>query len=143
MGTLYINTDGGSRGNPGEAAIGIVFSDQSENVIYKYSKAIGQTTNNIAEYQALKMALEILKKSRWLKDNSGGQVYCRLDSQLVVEQLKGNYKVKNLELKKIYQELLMIIGNLSCKVFFCHVNRDENIVADKLVNQELDKAKKK
>lgn len=139
MSTLYINTDGGARGNPGPAAIGIVFYDESENILHKYSKNIGIATNNIAEYKALLYALEILKKSRFITENRDSEVYCRLDSQLVVEQLKGNYKVKNLDLKEIYQKILTIISGLKVKIYFCHISREENILADKLVNQALDK----
>jgi ribonuclease HI len=142
MSTIYINTDGGARGNPGPAAVGVVFFDESENVLYKFSKCIGVATNNVAEYKALVYALEILKKSRWLAEAKKPEIYCRLDSQLVVEQVKGSYKVKNIDLKELYQKLLVIIGSLNAKIYFCHVSREENILADKMVNQALDKEKK-
>jgi ribonuclease HI len=139
MSKIYINTDGGARGNPGPAAVGVVFYDESENVIHKFSKYIGTATNNVAEYKALIYALEMLKKSRWLSEAKNPEIYCRLDSQLVVEQVKGSYKVKNLDLKDLYQKLLIIITSLKAKIYFCHVSREENVLADKLVNSALDK----
>lgn len=138
MSRIYINTDGGARGNPGPAAVGVVFYDESENVIHKFSKYIGTATNNVAEYKALIYALEMLKKSRWLSENNNPEIYCRLDSQLVVEQVKGSYKVKNLDLKELYQKLLVIISGLKARIYFCHVSREENVLADKLVNSALD-----
>jgi ribonuclease HI len=142
MSKIYINTDGGARGNPGPAAIGIVFYDESENIIHKFGKNIGQATNNIAEYQAIIEALKILKKSNWLKENQGNcEVYCRLDSQLVVEQISGNYKVKNEGLRCLYQEVLGLIAEIKAKIYFCHVVREENKLADKLVNRALDEGK--
>jgi len=139
MPTIFINTDGGSRGNPGPAAIGIVFFDQSENLVFKCGKKIGKTTNNVAEYRAIIEALKILQKSRWYRENQNkGRVCCRLDSELVVNQVTGKFKVKNVNLLPIYQEIISLIGQLKVKVFFNHVPREENILADKMVNQALD-----
>jgi len=139
MSKIYVNTDGGARGNPGPAAIGVVFYDQSENLLHTFGKCIGSTTNNVAEYQAVIEALKIIQKSRWFKDCKQPEIYCRLDSQLVVEQICGRYKVKNDVLRGLYQEILSLIGSLSATVHFCHIPREENKIADKLVNEALDK----
>ena len=142
MSKIYINTDGGARGNPGPAAIGVVFYDESENIVHKFGKNIGEATNNIAEYSAIVEALKTLKKSKWLKENEGRcEVYCRLDSQLVVEQISGNYKVKNEGLRYLYLEVLSLIADIKAKIYFCHIVREENKLADKMVNQALDEGR--
>lgn len=144
MDRIFINTDGGSRGNPGPAAIGIVFSDNSGKEIYSYKEFIGQGTNNEAEYRAIIKALDILVKSHWfsLKNDSGGEVVCRLDSQLVVEQINGNYKVKQDHIKILISELREITGQIRLKITFSYIPREENKMADKLVNQALDQIMK-
>jgi ribonuclease HI len=139
MSTIYINTDGGSRGNPGPAAIGIVFFDQSENLVFKCGRKIGKATNNVAEYRAIIEALKILQKSHWYQKNqSKGEVYCRLDSELVVNQITGKFKVKNVNLLPIYREVVTLTGQLKVKIFFNHILRGENSLADKMVNRALD-----
>lgn len=145
MSKIYINTDGGSRGNPGPAAIGMVFSDDKESMIYSYKKYIGQATNNEAEYQGIITALKILAKSSWfdLNDKNGGEVVCRLDSQLVVEQINGNYKVKQDHIKKFIEEIKEIIEVFHLNISFVHIGREQNKLADKLVNMALDEVLKK
>jgi ribonuclease HI len=139
MSTIYINTDGGSRGNPGPAAIGIVFFDQSENLVFKCGRKISKATNNVAEYRAIIEALKILQKSHWYQKNQNkGKVYCRLDSELVVNQITGKFKVKNVNLLPIYQEVVTLTGQLKVKIFFNHILRGENSLADKMVNRALD-----
>lgn len=144
MSKIYINTDGGSRGNPGPAAIGVVFSDEKGQVFHNYKECIGIATNNEAEYRAIIKALEILSKSSWFSENnsSDNEVVCRLDSQLVVEQLKGNYKVKQEHLAVLVQEVKDISQNFEFKLTFTHVPREENKLADKLVNEALDEVGK-
>ena len=140
MSKIFINTDGGSRGNPGPAAIGIVFYDQKESMMYSYNKRIGIATNNEAEYKAIIKALEILTQSQWLKKNQDNQseVVCRLDSQLVVEQVNGRYKIKKDHIFKLHQEIQTLIKGINIKISFMHVTRDKNREADKLVNLALD-----
>lgn len=141
MKKIFINTDGGSRGNPGLAAIGIVFADESEKVLFTHKEFIGDNkTNNEAEYEAIIRAFEILSKSKWLQehDGNGGEVMCRLDSKLVVEQVTGNYKVKQDHLKELMNRVLEFSANHKVNVFFKHVPREENKLADKLVNEALD-----
>jgi ribonuclease HI len=144
MSKIFINTDGGSRGNPGPAAIGVVFCGEKESMIYSYKRCIGEATNNEAEYQAIIEALKILAKSDWFKkfNNDNGEVVCRLDSQLVVEQVNGNYKIKQDHIKRFIEEIKSIIAEFNLKISFIHIRREENKLADKLVNQALDEIKK-
>lgn len=140
MDILYINTDGGSRGNPGPMAIGVVFYDSDGQAIHQYKQCIGDGTNNEAEYRAIIQALKILKKSDWFVSNnlSGKEVICRLDSQLVVEQVNGRYKVKKDHLGKFIAEIKELLSDMKLKISFIYVPREQNKLADKLVNEALD-----
>lgn len=140
MDKIFINTDGGSRGNPGPAAVGIVFFDQDGKEIHHYKCCIGRATNNEAEYQAIIKALEILLQSKWFADNNIAEkeVICRLDSQLVVEQINGNYKIKQDHIKLLIAQLRQMIAQMHLNISFVHIRREENKLADKLVNQALD-----
>lgn len=140
MDRIFINTDGGSRGNPGPAAIGVVFYDQNEKEIHHYQNCIGKATNNEAEYQAIIKALEILMQSKWFSENNIAEkeVICRLDSQLVVEQINGNYKIKQDHIKLLIAQLRQMILQMHLNISFIHIRREENKLADKLVNQALD-----
>jgi ribonuclease HI len=142
MNTLYINTDGGSRGNPGPAAIGVVFDIAGETHTFK--RYIGEGTNNEAEYKAIIWALEILSRSGWFEKNNheGATVVCRLDSQLVVEQINGNYKVKQEHIKIFIAQIKELVLNFKFKISFHHIPREENKLADKLVNEALDEEAK-
>lgn len=144
MSKLFLNTDGGSRGNPGPAGIGIVFFDENEKEIFSHKECIGIATNNEAEYGAIIKALKLLNENEWFEENNGngGEVVCRLDSQLVVEQIKGNYKVKQEHLQKLMQEIRDSMRNFDLKIEFIHIPREQNKRADKLVNQALDGAAK-
>jgi ribonuclease HI len=128
---FIIFSDGGARGNPGPAGIGFVIKDEDENILYKEGRCIGETTNNQAEYQAIVAALE---KAAEMK---GDDLHCFLDSELVVKQLNGEYKVKDPGLAQQY----MKIWNLKNKfksVKYEHVYREQNKLADSLVNEALD-----
>ena len=140
MKMIYINTDGGSRGNPGPAAIGAVFYSEQGEVLHRYKEFIGNATNNEAEYRAIIKALEILLRSKWLKENfnSDSEVHCRLDSKLVVEQLCGNYKTKQVHIYNFAQKVFGLLKEMGVKVYFTHVPREENKEADRLVNEALD-----
>lgn len=130
MKKLIINTDGGSRNNPGPAGIGIVFSDESGEVVAKFKEYIGEATNNVAEYSALIYAL---KKA---KDFEAEEIECRLDSELIVKQLNGEYKVKDPGMKNLYAQVQDLIFFKPIK--FVHVRREFNKLADKLVNEAVD-----
>lgn len=126
-----IFSDGGSRGNPGEAAIGYVIK-LGEDPVFESGQLIGIATNNVAEYTAI---IRGVKKAKLLGFD---QVEVFVDSQLVERQLKGQYKVKSPELKPLYDELNSEIEGL--KSFeVSHVRRELNKRADKLVNEALDK----
>jgi len=144
MDTIYINTDGGSRGNPGEAAIGVVFSDADGKELHVYQQCIGIATNNEAEYRAIIKALELLTKSEWLSSNniSDKKVICRLDSQLVVEQINGNYKIKQDHLKALIAQIRGLVEQIHLNIQFIHIPREQNKRADKLVNLALDEKQK-
>jgi len=137
---LFINTDGGSRGNPGPAAIGVVFYDESQEVLYCCKECIGEATNNEAEYRAIIKALEILLKSRWFAANNqtGSKVVCRLDSLLVVEQINGNYKIKQEHIRAFMVRIHELLDQIKLNIIFQHVPREQNKAADKLVNEALD-----
>lgn len=131
--SLKIYTDGGSRGNPGPAAIGYVIENNGNN-IYQYAENIGIQTNNVAEYQAV---LSAISKA---KELGAKELDIYLDSQLVERQLNGIYKVKNEDLKKIYDKIIRELKNF--RLFkITHVNREQNTLADKLVNMALDQQK--
>lgn len=132
---LKVNCDGGARGNPGPAAAAFVVFDEQGNRIYQQGDFLGNATNNQAEYQA------VLNAVTWLGKNYP-DAFTRffLDSQLVVNQLNGKFKIKNLQLKEIYQQIKQKILQHQLKLGdFSFVYRTENFSADSLVNQTLDK----
>jgi len=141
MNQIFINTDGGSRGNPGPAAIGVVIADLSENIIHTFKQAIGIATNNEAEYRAIIEALKILKSSSAVNMDEFEAVVCRLDSMLVVEQVSGNWKIKQPHIAKFNLEIHQLIKELDLPISFTHIPREQNKLADKLVNEALDEAK--
>lgn len=125
-----IYTDGGARGNPGPAAIGVIIK-MGDGEIKKYSKKIGKTTNNEAEYKAVIFALE-KAKALGLK-----KIDVFLDSELVVNQLNHKFKVKNLEMQSFFVKVWNLMLSFK-KVTFNHIPREENREADNLVNRALD-----
>ncbi len=135
---LKIFTDGGARGNPGPAAIGILIQDENGETILEHGETIGEATNNVAEYRAL---IEGLKQAHVLH---ALEIDCHLDSELVVKQLRGEYRLKNLNLKKLFDEVRKIESNFS-KVCYRHLRREDERIqqADRLVNDALDQAKNK
>jgi len=131
MKKLIIYTDGGARGNPGPAAIGVVVGDKS------YGEAIGNTTNNIAEYKALIFGLKKAKSLLGGKKAEETDIEVRSDSELIVSQLKGEYKIKEENLKPLFIDVWNLKQDFK-SVSFIHVPREKNREADKLVNQALD-----
>ena len=120
---VIINTDGSSRGNPGEAGIGIQIKDHLNNIILKKSKDIGIRTNNQAEYIAI---IEALKISL---DKSFKKVILYSDSEVVIKQINNQYKIKNAELKKLYNEIKELENQFEY-IKFIHVKRERNKGAD-------------
>ena|SRR3989344_596363 len=132
MSGIIIHCDGASRGNPGSAAAAFVVIDNGE-VVYKSGKLLGETTNNVAEYSAVIEALS------WLIGKpTYGQVTFVLDSQLIVNQLNGVYKIKNLTLQKLAYTAKKLEKDIGQKIFYKNVPRAQNYRADTLVNQILD-----
>lgn len=129
-------TDGGSRGNPGPAAIGVVIKSKDGSISHKIGKYIGESTNNDAEYKALIEGLNYLEKIKIEK------VTCYLDSELVVKQLNGLYKVKNPNIKN-HWDIIKSKEKQFSSISYIHVKRDKNKEADSIVNEVLDSALRK
>lgn len=132
MTKVKIFTDGGARGNPGNAACAYVVYEES---LIKFEQAffLGTTTNNVAEYSGLLKAVE------WSSENNIYEIDFYLDSELVVKQMKGEYQIKDEKLRILYNKIKLKIGDGQLKVTWNHVPRAQNARADFLVNQELDK----
>jgi ribonuclease HI len=139
MEKLVIFTDGGARGNPGPAGIGVVFWKEDEggnrSHLMDFKEYIGEHTNNFAEYSALIAGLE---KAKGLNFD---HVRCFLDSELVVKQLQGLYKIKEETLKPLASKVLAL-SNKFKTVTYTHIPREKNVAADKLVNLAIDAAVK-
>lgn len=133
---IFIFADGGSRGNPGPAALGVVIEDENENLIKEYGEFLGEKTNNEAEYEAVIFALKKFKHLFGKKKIKEMEVVVKTDSELLVRQLNGEYKIENANL----QPLFMKIWNLKIdfgKINFQHIVREKNKQADRLVNDIL------
>ena len=123
--------DGGARGNPGPAGYGVYIVDEKGEMLAELSGSLGVATNNVAEYHGLIAALQ------WAANRDMKAIAIKGDSQLLIEQMKGNYKVKNEGLKPLYLKarlLVMQIGNVT----FEHVRREQNKDADRLSNVGMD-----
>ncbi|MFC1980093.1 ribonuclease HI family protein [Chloroflexota bacterium] len=132
MGTkkVVIHSDGASRGNPGLAAIGATIKDEEGKLIARISRHIGTTTNNQAEYRAIIAALEEAVRL------NARQVELNSDSELVVKQMKGEYRVKNAALKPLYQRAKQLQNSLE-DFTITHIPRQQNTEADSLANRAL------
>lgn len=133
MHTFFLHTDGGARGNPGPAAIGVVLYNEEKKPVVEHKERIGSATNNIAEYKALIKGLEIATAyTHTILD-------CFLDSELLVEQLRGKYAVKAKHLKPLYEEVRRLERQFG-RVLYHHVPRENPFQAraDALVNAALD-----
>lgn len=133
--SLNIYTDGASRGNPGKAALAFIMIKNNElDPFYSYSEYIGKTTNNVAEYRAIISALEEAKKL------TSGNIHVFTDSQLVVRQVKRQYKVKATHLRPLFEKIDQLIISFE-KVEFTHLPRENKYIAmsDALCNEELNK----
>lgn len=141
--SFIVYTDGGARGNPGPAAIGVVICDEKGNVLKKYGEYLGETTNNEAEYQAAIFALKKIK-ALWGKDVSKrSSVKVFADSELLVRQLAGKYKIEHPNIQKLFLQLWNLKIDF-VEVAFSAMLREENREADELVNEALDaKAKER
>ncbi len=131
---IEVFVDGGARGNPGPAAIGVV-ARRADKRLFVVNRAIGRATNNVAEYSALNAALDEIGSHLKAKDE---EVKMFMDSELVVKQMKGDYRVKNEDLKLLYADAISKFNNYSC-ISLSHIPRTKNAEADKLVNMALDR----
>jgi ribonuclease HI len=131
MGKLTVQVDGGARGNPGPAAIGVVVRNDDGAVVEAVGETIGRQTNNVAEYRALLRGIELA--------SAHGATVVELvgDSELVVRQIEGRYKVKNADLKPLHAKAKEMLGEFD-NWEIRHVKRAQNADADALVNQALD-----
>jgi len=137
MQKIKMYTDGGSRNNPGPAAIGILI----ETLDKKYGEYIGEKTNNEAEWEALIFGLKKIKSLIGKEKTKETEVECYLDSELVVKQLNHEYKLKEEYIQKNFIEIWNLMLDFQ-KVTFCHIMREENKIADALVNEALDAREK-
>ncbi len=127
---VVIHSDGASRGNPGPAAIGATIKDEHGKLIARISQRIGRTTNNQAEYRAIIAALEEAARL------GAEQVELNSDSELVVRQIKGEYRVKKATLRPLYQRVKQLQSRLE-SLTVNHIPRQQNIEADRLANRAL------
>lgn len=134
--TINIYTDGGSRGNPGIAGYGVVIYDDQKNILYQEGKFIGTKTNNEAEYSGLIAALEWIKKNQESYSISGLNFFA--DSQLMIRQLQGLYKVKAPTLLPLFAHSQQLLTQLNLPTKFTDVRRDFNKLADELANRAMD-----
>lgn len=139
---IIIYTDGGSRGNPGPAAIGVVICNKKGEEIKKYSEYIGRTTNNEAEYQAVIFALKKIKQLFGKKNVKNLEVEINSDSELLVNQLNGKYKILDSKIGNLFLKTWNLEIDLG-RVKFNLIPREKNKTADQLVNEALNSQIKK
>lgn len=134
---ITTNSDGGARGNPGPAALGLIVRD-GEKILEEYGEYIGKATNNVAEYKGL---IEAMKRA---SKYTQGEITCILDSELVVKQLLGEYRVKNPKMKELFLEVQKLQNRFD-KIHYVHVKRNQRFqkMADYMVNKALDEQKLK
>ncbi len=130
---LIAYIDGGARGNPGPAGFGVRVEQPDGTLVEEFSRAIGHATNNVAEYSGLVAALE------WAKAHALRELHVRSDSLLLVQQMLGNYKVKNAGLQPLHAKARLLANEIG-RVTFEHVGRAHNAHADRLANAAMDRA---
>lgn len=133
MTTFTTHIDGGARGNPGPAGWGVVVRNEANEIVAELCGALPHSTNNVAEYSGLLAALD------WCRDHGATSVHVKSDSLLLVQQMKGVYKVKNEGLKPLYGRARLLSHEIG-RVTFEHVRREFNKDADRLANLAMDQA---
>lgn len=131
---INVYTDGASRGNPGSAGTGIVISDEDRNILETHKNFLGTATNNVAEYTALIESVKYLSGLNFSFDS----IVFYSDSELMVKQIKGEYKIRNKDLIKLSLEFWSEIKKLGRNFTIQHLPRGENKLADKLANEAID-----
>lgn len=131
---LLIYGDGGSRGNPGDAAYGFAVYDENDALLYSEGKRIGVNTNNVAEYSS------VINAFRWAIEHYPNIEFItfRLDSLLVASQMSGKFKVKHPNMRELFITAKRLEGQLQAQIIYTQIPREQNKVADKLVNDALD-----
>ncbi|MBN1169098.1 ribonuclease HI family protein [Candidatus Woesebacteria bacterium] len=132
---ISIYSDGGSRGNPGPAAFAFVVIKNRE-MIHKVSRYLGKTTNNVAEYKGAREAMRWIQKNK--EEVKGYEIDLYFDSQLVVKQLTGEYKIKDKKLIPLASEIKKMEKDIDNKIFYHFVRREKNKLPDELLNEKLD-----
>lgn len=128
---IYVYADGASRGNPGKAGAGIVITNSHDHVLSQKRCYLGTTTNNVAEYRALILALDEAKKL------GANTIRIFMDSELIVKQVKGIYKVKSVALRGLFDEVQRLLKDFR-GYDIVYIRRKQNSVADRLANQAID-----
>jgi ribonuclease HI len=128
---IIANVDGGARGNPGSAGYGAIIKNQDGQVLAELYAGIGVNTNNVAEYRGLIAALE------WARDHGYSRLHVRSDSQLIVQQMLGHYRVKHAGLIPLHQQAQRVAAEVG-DVTYEHVRREQNVEADRLSNLGMD-----
>ena len=131
MSRMIVNVDGGARGNPGPAAVGAVLRTEDGEVVAERGERIGVATNNVAEYRALLLGVELAR------EHGASELEVIGDSELIVKQVRGQYKVKNADLKPLHAQAKAALAGVG-KWSIRHVRREHNSYADELVNRALD-----
>jgi ribonuclease HI len=134
---FIVFTDGGARGNPGPAAIGAVIANEKGEAVKKYGQAIGEATNNEAEYQAVIFALKKIKALFGKTKAKQSEIEVCSDSELMVRQMNHQYKIQEENLQPFFFKIWNLMTDFK-KVEFRHIGRGKNKEADRLVNQALD-----
>jgi len=137
MKKIIIYIDGGSRGNPGPAALGVVFCNEKGQAVKTYSQFLGEITNNEAEYQAFIFALKKFKLIFGKKLAKSSEIEICSDSQLLVKQLKGEYKILDEKIQKLFLQAWNLKLDFK-KVKIKYISREKNKTADRLLNEALD-----
>ena len=134
MKTLHTFSDGGARGNPGPAATGVVICDEHHKVVFESARTIGFATNNQAEYRAMIWALELAR------ERHAAKLVCHADSELLIFQLQGKYRIKDATLKELAQKAKTLAAGFEL-VAFRQIPRESPMIAraDRLLNQALDR----
>jgi ribonuclease HI len=130
---VVVNVDGGARGNPGPAAVAAVAATPEGEVIERRGETIGTATNNVAEYRALMLGIELAR------EHGASEVELVGDSELVVKQVKGEYRVKDAGLRPLHAQVRAALEGFD-RWSIRHVRREHNAEADRLVNETLDEA---
>jgi len=128
---MILNTDGASRGNPGPGGAGAYLMLPDGTIKGAFKKSLGRVTCNVAEYSALVLGLGEAQKA------GASEVEVRSDSELLVRQLTGVYKIKNPDLRQLAQAVRMMERGFK-RVLYCHVPREKNVIADRLANEAID-----